>query len=62
MPLLLASLSPRRRELLSRLRHPFQVVSLPTEELADGEVPAEELPLRNAEAKALAIFLLVCTR
>ena len=47
MPLILASLSPRRRELLSRLGYPFEVRSFPTREFADGEVPAPELPLRN---------------
>ena len=55
MPLMLASLSQRRRELLSRLGHPFEVRSFPTREFADGEVPAAELPLRNAEAKARAV-------
>ena len=55
MRLILASLSPRRRKLLSRLHYPFEVASLPTKEFADGELPAAELPLRNAEAKALAV-------
>ena len=55
MPLVLASLSPRRRELLSRLPYPFEVRSFPTREFSDGEAPAEELPLRNAEAKARAV-------
>ena len=54
-PLILASLSPRRRELLSRLPHPFEVRSFPTREFSDGELPAAELPLRNAEAKAQAV-------
>ena len=55
MKLVLASLSPRRRELLSRLPYPFEVHSLPTEEFSDGELPAGELPLRNAENKARAV-------
>lgn len=55
MKLILASLSPRRRELLSRLPYPFEVRSAPTREFSDGELPAEELPLRNAENKALAV-------
>ena len=55
MKLVLASLSPRRRELLSRLPYPFEVHSFPTREFADGELPAEELPVRNAENKALAV-------
>ena len=55
MKLILASLSPRRRELLSRLPYPFEVHSAPTKEFSDGELPAEELPLRNAENKARAV-------
>jgi len=53
--LVLASLSPRRRELLARLPYTFEVHSLPVREFADGELPAAELPLRNAEAKARAV-------
>ena len=55
MQLILASLSPRRRELLSRLPYPFEVRSFPTREFSDGELPAERLPMRNAEAKAAAV-------
>ena len=55
MKLVLASLSPRRRELLSRLPYPFEVYSMPVTEFSDGELPAEELPLRNAENKARAV-------
>ena len=54
-PLILASLSPRRRELLSHLPYPFEVRSFPTREFSNGELPAAELPLRNAEAKARAV-------
>jgi septum formation protein len=53
--LILASLSPRRRELLARLPYPFEVRSLPVREFAGGELPAAELPSRNAEAKARAV-------
>jgi len=53
--LILASLSPRRRELLARLPYRFEVRSLPVREFADGELPAAELPSRNAEAKARAV-------
>ena len=53
--LILASLSPRRRELLARLPYWFEVRSLPVREFSDGELPAEELPLRNAEFKARAV-------
>lgn len=55
MQLVLASLSPRRKELLSRLAYPFEVRSFPTREFVDGELPAERLPARNAEAKAAAV-------
>ena len=55
MQLILASLSPRRRELLSRLGHPFTVLSRPTREFSDGELAPELLPMRNAEAKAAAV-------
>jgi len=54
MRLILASESPRRRELLKRLGVPFETRSVHTREFADGELPAEQLPRRNAEAKALA--------
>lgn len=55
MKLVLASLSPRRRELLSRLDHPFEVCGASAKEFADGELPAAELPRRNAENKARAV-------
>ena len=55
MKIILASQSPRRRELLARLPYPFEVRTFPTREFADGEIPPDELPLRNAEAKALAV-------
>lgn len=54
MPLLLASKSPRRRELLARLGYPFEVRVFPAREFSDGEAPADELPARNAELKARA--------
>ena len=50
--LILASQSPRRRELLGRLHIPFEVHTLPTREFVQGEVPDAELPARNAEDKA----------
>ena len=54
MPLILASKSPRRRELVARLGYPFEVRAFPAREFADGELPAAELPARNAELKAHA--------
>jgi septum formation protein len=52
VPLILASASPRRRELIGRLGQPFQVdVSLVDETPRDGE-PATDLAIRLAVAKA----------
>ena len=53
--LLLASTSPYRRELLSRLRLPFEVARPDVDETPrDGEAPAA-LAVRLAQAKAVAI-------
>ena len=52
MRLVLASASPRRRELLGLLGHDFDVVVPAVEELSDGD-PAE-LVAENARRKALA--------
>lgn len=52
MRLVLASASPRRRELLPLLGIPFEVVEPVVEELTEGEGP--EVVLRNAELKARA--------
>jgi septum formation protein len=53
--LILASTSPYRRELLSRLRVPFEVVAPGVDEAAlPGETPAR-LARRLAAAKALAV-------
>ena len=52
--LILASTSPYRRELLSRLGLPFEVINPQTDETAQaGETP-ESLALRLSEAKAKA--------
>jgi septum formation protein len=50
--LVLASASPRRREILSALRVPFEVVVPEVDELTDG-VP-EEVVVENARRKAAA--------
>jgi septum formation protein len=50
--LILASASPRRREILSALRIPFDVVVPEHEELTEG-VP-EEVVVENARRKAAA--------
>ncbi|MEK6328155.1 MAG: Maf family nucleotide pyrophosphatase [Actinomycetota bacterium] len=52
MKLILASASPRRREILGALRIPFEVVVPEVEELTDG-VP-EEVVVENARRKAAA--------
>jgi septum formation protein len=52
MRLVLASASPRRRELLPLLGIPFEVVEPSVEELTEGD--PLELVLRNAELKARA--------
>lgn len=52
MTLILASASPRRREILSALRIPFEVVVPEVEELTEG-VP-EEVVVENARRKAAA--------
>lgn len=51
--ILLASKSPRRRELLSELRIPFNCISLGgIDESYPAEMPAEEVPLYIANRKA----------
>ncbi|HGM5579495.1 TPA: nucleoside triphosphate pyrophosphatase [Pseudomonas putida] len=55
LPLLLASSSPYRRELLQRLRLPFTWASPDIDEGRDGEEPATELVRRLARQKAEAL-------
>lgn len=52
MALVLASESPRRRELLAKLGVPFEIRTLPVCEYRQGDFPPFELPVRNAELKA----------
>ena len=55
LPLVLASTSPFRRELLSRLGQPFETANPETDETAlNGETP-QETALRLSEAKARAV-------
>jgi septum formation protein len=54
-PLILASTSVYRRELLERLRLPFSVESPGVDEAAPDDEPAGELALRLAHAKAGAV-------
>lgn len=53
--LILASTSPYRRELLSRLGLPFEVANPQTDESAHPGEPPEALALRLSEAKARAV-------
>lgn len=55
-PVILASQSPRRRDLLAKAGVPFSIVIRDTEELKDADLPPQELCLHNARAKAEAVF------
>lgn len=55
--LILASQSPRRRDLLEREGVPFSVIVEPTVEIYDATLPPEELCAQNAAAKAAAVAL-----
>lgn len=54
-PLILASVSPRRSDLLRELGIEFRVVASDAPELADGEFTARELAQVNAYRKARAV-------
>lgn len=55
-PLILASQSPRRRELLAAARVVFSIIVRDTEELKNAPMTPQELCLHNARAKAEAVF------
>lgn len=55
-PIILASQSPRRRDLLAKAGVPFSIVVRDTEELKDAALPPQKLCLHNARAKAEAVF------
>ena len=55
-PVILASQSPRRRDLLAKAGVPFSIVIRDTEELKNAALPPRELCLYNARAKAEAVF------
>jgi MAF protein len=55
LPLILASSSPYRRELLQRLRLPFECVSPDVDETPQPGETAEQLVRRLAESKARAL-------
>jgi septum formation protein len=54
-PLILASASPRRAELLRQLNANFRVVPSDTEEVFDGHLSPQELCQLNAHRKARAV-------
>lgn len=54
-PLVLASTSPYRRELLSRLRLPFETARPEVDETPRGAEAPEDLAVRLATAKAVAV-------
>lgn len=55
-PIILASQSPRRRDLLAAAGVDFSIVVRDTEELKDASLPPQELCLHNARSKAAAVF------
>lgn len=56
MRIILASASPRRRELLSQITENFEVIPAVSEERADKTLPAEEMACRLAESKCDEVF------
>ncbi len=58
MPIVLASSSPRRRELLERAGVVFEVVPSPAEEIHDASLKPEVLCEHNAALKASAVAAL----
>jgi septum formation protein len=54
-PLILASASPRRAELLRQLQPGFQIVLSDAEEIFDGQLSPQELCQLNAHRKARAV-------
>ncbi|RPJ34754.1 MAG: septum formation protein Maf [Verrucomicrobiaceae bacterium] len=55
MPIILASASPRRRELLERAGVIFEIMHSPADEIHDASIPPEELCETNAALKAEAV-------
>lgn len=55
MPVILASASPRRRELLERAGLEFQITHSPAEEIHDASIAPEKLCEMNAALKAEAV-------
>ncbi len=55
MPIVLASASPRRHELLQKAGLEFEIVVSPAEEIHDQAIKLEQLCEMNAELKAAAV-------
>ena len=55
-PIILASQSPRRKDLLTAAGVDFSTVVRDTDELKDASMPPQDLCLYNAQAKASAVF------
>lgn len=54
-PIVLASQSPRRKQLLEWAEVPFEVIVQSTDESFPAELPIEEVPVHIARQKALAV-------
>lgn len=53
--IILASTSPRRKQLLEWAEVDFQILTHPTDEIAPDNVPIDEVPVYIAREKALAV-------
>jgi septum formation protein len=53
--IILASSSPRRKQLLQWAEVDFEIITHPTDELIPDNVPVEEVPIHIAREKALAV-------
>ncbi len=53
--IILASTSPRRKQLLQWAEVDFEIITQPTDELIPDGVPVEEVPIHIAREKALAV-------
>jgi septum formation protein len=58
-PIILASASPRRHQLLSWAEIPYEVVVQPTDESYPSSIPIEEIPVFIAKNKALEVQKIV---
>jgi septum formation protein len=54
-PIILASQSPRRKQLLQWAEVPFEVIVHDTDESYPPDLPTEDVPIHIARAKALAV-------